>query len=272
MKTHLVVLSTLIATTTAVTTASFVCLATEVTTFPGCNAFLNSGEACATKTDRPGKQACLCNQAYLDSLFSCENEARQCFRNNALDETFESGLLSWSSLCKTSNSLSFTPTTAPPATFVPYPDEYCNDIRSACSAGIVLLDRCLPFVEDESPEGEKRFSSCVCAPERLRKDYSCDFLGNRSCRATGATMESVLGYSECGNFREVIGTGLPGMIEASRTGPLPTLPAGTATPGSKTNPAAGPSSTNSADVKAVGDALFVMSLVGLSVCFHLLLD
>jgi hypothetical protein len=68
MKTHLIIVYTLIATTTAATT-SFDCIATEVTTFPGCNAFFNSNEACATKTGRPGKQACLCNQNYLDSLF-----------------------------------------------------------------------------------------------------------------------------------------------------------------------------------------------------------
>lgn len=69
MKTPLISVFTLIATTTALTTASFECIATDVTTFPGCNAFFNSGEACAPKTDRPGKQACLCNQNYLDSLF-----------------------------------------------------------------------------------------------------------------------------------------------------------------------------------------------------------
>lgn len=69
MKTHLIVVSTLIAILTAVTTASFDCIATDVTTFPGCNAFFNSGEACAPKTDRAGKQACLYNQNYLDSLF-----------------------------------------------------------------------------------------------------------------------------------------------------------------------------------------------------------
>jgi hypothetical protein len=133
---------------------------------------------------------------------------RQCYRDNAFDETFESGLLSWSSLCKTSATLSFTPTTAPPATFVPFPDEYCNDIRSACSLARALLDRCVPLVTDLSPDGEKRFSSCVCAPELLRKDYSCEFLGNRSCLATGATMESLLGYKDCSNFQAVIGTGL----------------------------------------------------------------
>lgn len=69
MTTHLIVVSTLIAIATAVTTASFDCIATDVTTFPGCNAFFNSGEACAPKTDRAGKEACLCNQNYLDSLF-----------------------------------------------------------------------------------------------------------------------------------------------------------------------------------------------------------
>lgn len=133
---------------------------------------------------------------------------RRCFRGNALDESFESGLLSWSSLCKTSATLTFTPTTAPPVTFTPYPDEYCNDIRSACTAAQVLFDRCVPLARDESPEGEKRFSSCMCAPDLLRKDYSCMFLGNRSCLATGATIESALGYKDCSNFQEVIGTGL----------------------------------------------------------------
>lgn len=114
----------------------------------------------------------------------------------------------WSSLCKTSATLTFTPTTAPPATFTPYPDEYCNDISSACEAARVLLNRCVPLVTDLSPASENKYSSCMCAPDLLRKDYSCEFLGNRSCLATGATMESLLGYSDCSNFQEVIGTGL----------------------------------------------------------------
>ena len=53
----------------AETSFSTSCFAgSPVSAFPGCNAFLNTGEKCGAVRDRPGKQACLCNQSYLDSL------------------------------------------------------------------------------------------------------------------------------------------------------------------------------------------------------------
>ena len=67
---HLLFVNFLIAATSAATTLSVQCRgATSATEFAACNSFANSNEACATVTDRPGKQKCLCNQQYLDSLF-----------------------------------------------------------------------------------------------------------------------------------------------------------------------------------------------------------
>ncbi len=53
----------------ATTTFSPSCLATGITTFPGCTAFLNSNDVCATAQNQAAKQTCLCNQRYLDAAF-----------------------------------------------------------------------------------------------------------------------------------------------------------------------------------------------------------
>lgn len=54
---------------TALTTASFSCqTGVSITTFPSCDDFLNTNEACAVR-DNPSKRECLCNQKYLDALY-----------------------------------------------------------------------------------------------------------------------------------------------------------------------------------------------------------
>ena len=133
---------------------------------------------------------------------------RICYRGNELDETFESGLFSWSSLCKTSATITFVPTTAPPATFAPFPDEYCNDIRKACVSANLLVDECLQLLQTTSTDAGAKWDTCTCNPNLMRKFYSCEFLGNQSCLATGATLSRAWGYGTCSNFESVIGTGL----------------------------------------------------------------
>ncbi|KAM5358812.1 hypothetical protein ACJZ2D_014953 [Fusarium nematophilum] len=194
----------------------------DVTTFPACNLFLNSGDSCATVLDRPGKQDCLCNQDYLDSLYGCENELRLCFLNDDLDSTFESGILSWESLC--GSVVTFSPTTLAASAYTAHPEELCGEVKKACLTAKNLLNECLSYVSERDTSS---FSSCTCRPQLLRLDYSCEYIGNASCLATDVALTSLSGYSWCDNFASVIGTGLPAVGEITQSD-LQELPSSTA--------------------------------------------
>ncbi|KAF4462836.1 hypothetical protein FALBO_10349 [Fusarium albosuccineum] len=182
----------------------------DVTEFPACNKFLNFGDSCATVLGRPAKQDCLCNQDYLDSLYACENELHLCYLNDDLDDTFESGVMSWDSLC--GSVVTFSPTTLSASPYTAHPDQLCAEVKKTCLTGHSLIDECLSYVSDEDTSS---FSSCTCQPQLLRLDYSCHFIGNASCLVTDVALSSLRGYSECDNFASVIGTGLVSVREAS---------------------------------------------------------
>lgn len=111
----------------------------------------------------------------------------------------EQDLSIWHDFCDT--VISFKPTT--PVLSVPtttYNDDYCQGVvRRACDAGRVQLGSCSAIITDEVA-----FSSCMCTPPLLLADYTCEFMGNTSCFSTGATLSSLIGYSDCPNFQEVI--------------------------------------------------------------------
>src|SRR5439155_14855 len=89
--------------------------------------------------------------------------------------------------------------------FAPYPDQFCQDIRSACFTAKNLIDECITYAGDTTTES---WSSCTCRSSFLRMDYSCEYMGNKTCLGIGATLSSVWGYIGCDNFASVIGTGL----------------------------------------------------------------
>ena len=133
---------------------------------------------------------------------SCESELRRCFLNKELDSTLEEGLIFWQSFC--SGYISFTPTRPPLYSLTStYNGDYCiSTVRQACETGRILLASCSAVLTDADA-----FSSCTCRPALLRAEYTCEFLGNTSCLATGATLSSLFFYSGCSNFQTVIGTG-----------------------------------------------------------------
>jgi hypothetical protein len=78
-----------------------------------------------------------------------------------------------------------------------------NVIAPACRSASILFHTCYDTIT--SP-GMSQLTSCICKPEIIRHDYTCQFLGNTSCRGTGATVSNILEYSWCSNFQSVIGT------------------------------------------------------------------
>ncbi|KAH7263813.1 hypothetical protein BKA59DRAFT_431376 [Fusarium tricinctum] len=211
----------------------------DVTAFPACNAFLNSGNVCSTVLDRPGKQECLCNQDYLDSIFECEYELQRCFLGNELDSTFDEGIEKWDSLC--GSYVTFTPTTPAASAFTDHPDQLCQEVKRACQTAKNLLDECSTYKYDLDTS---TFSSCTCQPRLLRQEYSCLYVGNASCLVTEVALSNLPGYSECDNFPSVIGTGLSVVAEATQTS-LPELPSGNTKPHTITKTATDPTSTDS---------------------------
>lgn len=106
--------------------------------------------------------------------------------------------------------LTFTPTTPASAVYTPYPDDLCHQVVLACATARTLINGCVTLASDRGTTtfDTAKFSSCTCDPQFLRMDYSCEYIGNKTCLATGATLSSVFGYYDCENFDEVIGTGL----------------------------------------------------------------
>ena len=133
---------------------------------------------------------------------SCESQLRLCFLGDDLDSTLEDGLMSWHALCD--DFVTFKPTTpALSQLTTSRNDDYCNIlIRGACTQARTALTSCGLLT------GEAAFSSCTCAPSLIILEYSCEFLGNTSCLATGATLSSLDPYSSCANFEDVVGTGV----------------------------------------------------------------
>ncbi|OBS26241.1 hypothetical protein FPOA_00182 [Fusarium poae] len=242
---------------------SFICNAgSHITTFPACNNFLNSGNSCATVLVRPGKQKCLCNQKYLDSLYKCENELQLCFLGNELDSTFDEGIKSWESLCD--SIITFSPTTPSFSAYNEYPDQLCAEVKKVCQTAENMINECLSYVSDVDTSS---FSSCTCRPELLRLDYSCEYIGNASCLATSLATEAALsnlwGYSDCDNFESVIGTGLPAMSDATLTD-LPDLPSSTAVPGVTTS--SSPASTSTQTSTAHHSSSNIAPLLSFAIC------
>ena len=139
---------------------------------------------------------------------SCESELRLCFESNELDSTFDEGVQSWHSLCDT--YVTFSPTTKALSSVTQSIDgDFCNfDVHSACKSAQLLLSSC---THSSIITDELRFSSCLCAPQLLSLDYTCEVFGNSSCFYTDATLSSLILYS-CSNFQDVIGTGLVRLI------------------------------------------------------------
>ncbi|KAH7006429.1 hypothetical protein EDB82DRAFT_493562 [Fusarium venenatum] len=260
MKPHVLILCIAQFAASETISTSFTCNAgAQITTFPACNSFLNSGNSCATVLDRPGKQKCLCNQKYLDSLYKCENELQLCFLGNELDSTFDKGIKSWESLCD--SVITFSPTTPPFSAYTEYPDELCAEVKKVCQTAENMINECLEYVSDVDTSS---FSSCTCRPELLRLDYSCEYIGNASCLATYLATEAELsnlwGYSGCDNFESVIGTGLPEMSDATLSD-LPDLPSSTAVPGVTTRSAPASTSTETSTATHLSsNIVFLVSL------------
>ncbi|RSL97654.1 hypothetical protein CDV31_012932 [Fusarium ambrosium] len=222
----------------AETLPSLSCAAgSEVTAHPACDSFLSSNDDCATVLDRPGKEDCLCNQEYLDSLFGCENELRLCYRREDLGVNFDRARQLWNSLC--GSVITFEPTTAAPSSYEPYPDEFCLELKNNCAEARKLLGECTDY---DSVKDASKLSSCTCRPTLLREAYSCVYIGNTTCLGEEATLSNVPGY-QCDNFESVIGTGLPGYSPATETD-FPTLDITTAMTGSNSESTATATTTS----------------------------
>jgi len=127
---------------------------------------------------------------------------QRCFQGHDLDSTFEEGISSWHALCDT--FVSSQPTTAAPSSISEHPEAFCRSVvESACYDAEMIHSNCVTSITTDAA----LLSSCFCQPDALRLDYTCDFIGNKSCLQTGATLSSLFAYS-CANFAEVIGTGL----------------------------------------------------------------
>ncbi|KAJ9422781.1 hypothetical protein QL093DRAFT_2256263 [Fusarium oxysporum] len=228
----------------------------DVTSFPACNDFLNSGNACATVLERPGKQECLCNQEYLDSLYKCENELQLCFLGNQFEGTFDRGIELWESLC--GSYVTFSPTTPSAKPYTEYPEELCIDVEKACQTARNLLSDCLPYTSDIETS---RLSSCECQPRLLRLAYTCQYIGNTSCLATEAATSNAWGYATCDNFASVIGKEHSAQDKPTLTevNDLPTLSAKTRA--TVTISAAQTSTKSSSSSQSVPDMYLMLSVM-----------
>ncbi|UPL00839.1 hypothetical protein LCI18_011773 [Fusarium solani-melongenae] len=245
----------------AETLPSLSCAAgSEVTAHPECDSFLSSGDACATVLDRPGKEDCLCHQEYLDSLYGCENELRLCYRREDLGVNFDRVRELWTSLC--GSVITFDPTTAPPSSYEPYPDQLCLDLKSKCVNAGNIFRGCV------SENDVSKISSCTCQPKLLRDAYSCMYLIRTTCLGLEATLSNVPGY-ECDNFESVIGTGLPGYSPATET-EFPTLDITTAMTGSNSESTA--AATTTSDNASVKESPRFGTVLMLSLCSLLLIS
>lgn len=241
---------------------SWICEAgSDITSFPACNGFLNSGNACATVLDRPGKQKCLCNQDYLDSLYNCENELELCYRGNYYQDTFDRGIELWESLCR--SYVTFSPTTPSAQPYTIYPEQLCVDVDKACQSARNILSDCIPYVSDTDTS---RLSSCECQPRLLRQAYTCQFIGNASCLAVEAATTNAYGYGVCDNFGSVIGAEQSAKNEPAQTDAedLPTLSASTRATLTRT---ASQTSTqiSSASSKVTSKVFLMLSILALAI-------
>lgn len=132
----------------------------------------------------------------------CESEMRLCFEDNSLDDTYQSALSLWHSLCNT--FITFSPTTPAVSAINTSYDALCgNAIEEDCTTAQIILEQC-----SNSHTDNVLFTSCLCQPQFLSLDYTCEFLGNTSCLGVPATLSSLAGYQICPNFGEIIGTGI----------------------------------------------------------------
>jgi hypothetical protein len=135
-------------------------------------------------------------------MHRCESEDRLCLFSYDLDDEWQEVASSWHILCDTYNT--FSPTTPPLSTLTTTQlDESCENCEEACKSDQASMDKCTTFLPDVT-----KFSSCTCEPDILSWDYTCFYLGNISCLATGGTISNLYGYTYCDNFAEVIGSGI----------------------------------------------------------------
>jgi len=109
--------------------------------------------------------------------------------------------MSWHGLCDT--YVTFKPTTPPLSQITSdRNDNFCQTVvlgacrgarfgYASCNDATILADR-------------TKLSSCTCAPSIIQNEYSCLYLGNTSCLATGATVSDLPAFSRCSNFAEAI--------------------------------------------------------------------
>jgi len=197
----------------------------QQTAFPNCDRFNNYTTCAVPSNTNEEWKDCLCNQDYINSLPGCESEVRLCFLDTRLDLTYQTALSLWHSLC---NTFTTFPTTTPTlSTISASYDALCGDsaIGEACATARLLFDDC-----SSSFSAPNLLTSCVCQPQFLSLDYSCEYLGNTSCLGIPATVEELVGYG-CSNFGAVIGTGIAShsivTVSAFTTGSSSNTPAPT---------------------------------------------
>jgi hypothetical protein len=133
-----------------------------------------------------------------DKRPSCQNELRQCFQGNEADNIFQSALFSWSQDCI--GYITYSPTTPVLTTLATDIPAFCGtQVEAACNEAEEILGAC------ETITNSAKFSSCLCQPQFLSQDYTCEYLGNVTCLSTTAAFTNLIGSSACSNFGQYIG-------------------------------------------------------------------
>jgi hypothetical protein len=136
----------------------------------------------------------------LLTVSRCGNEERVCAGNGNGDNQVQDTLSDWHIGCD--SHVNFTVTTPALSTITAtYDPRICTNLVTWCGSASVELQRC---TTDYTSVAD--VSSCLCAPELLSLEYSCNYVGNASCLQTNAALSNMAAYTYCANFQSVLGS------------------------------------------------------------------
>ncbi|KAK3331623.1 hypothetical protein B0T19DRAFT_455910 [Cercophora scortea] len=170
-----------------------------VTAFPYCDYWQNTVDVCGPVTPKEKKKECLCKQPVIDALYGCESEYRLCFLDHDMDSGQEEAISLWHSVCDTFVTVPITTLPVSSLTTTRDLSKCLEGVKDACSSAMIIGKQCATLTDNSA-----KFSSCMCDPQNIRNDYTCEYLVDVSCNDKTADTSTMVLYSMCPNFDSVI--------------------------------------------------------------------
>ncbi|KAK3681765.1 hypothetical protein B0T22DRAFT_301064 [Podospora appendiculata] len=184
------------------TTASALSLScapgSTMSAFPHCDFWQHTSDVCGPVTPKEKKKECLCQQPVIDSLYGCESELRLCFLDHDMDSGQEEAISLWHSVCDTFVTVPITTASVVALTTTMDQVSCIERVQDACSSAKMANSECATLT------GDAEFSSCVCDPQKIRNEYTCEYLYDVSCNSKTGDVSTMLAATLCDNFNSVI--------------------------------------------------------------------